>query len=74
MPVSPTKRMVHNTLLNFAGRFRAMLLGLLLTPFLVAKLGVAGYAIWSLVLVITNYLFGMLLIIVPSVTTMASTA
>lgn len=57
MPASLTKRIVRNTLFNFAGRFWAMFLGLLLTPFLVAKLGMTGYALWSLVLVITNYLF-----------------
>lgn len=56
MPASLTKRIVRNTLFNFIGRFWAMFLGLLLTPFLVAKLGMAGYALWSLVLVITNYL------------------
>lgn len=56
MPASLTKRIVRNTLFNFTGRFWAMFLGLLLTPFLVAKLGMAGYALWSLVLVITNYL------------------
>ena len=57
MPASLTKRIVRNTLFNFAGRFWAMFLGLLLTPFLVAKLGTTGYALWSLVLVITHYLF-----------------
>ena len=57
MPASLTQRIVHNTLFNFAGRFWALFLGLLLTPFLVAKLGMTGYALWSLVLVITNYLF-----------------
>jgi O-antigen/teichoic acid export membrane protein len=56
MPASLTKRIVRNTLFNFTGRFWAMFLGLLLTPFLVAKLGMAAYALWSLVLVITNYL------------------
>jgi len=56
MPASLTKRIVRNTLFNFTGRFWAMFLGLLLTPFLVAKLGMSGYALWSLVLVITNYL------------------
>ncbi|MBC8263853.1 MAG: oligosaccharide flippase family protein [Anaerolineales bacterium] len=56
MPASLTKRIVRNTLFNFTGRFWAMFLGLLLTPFIVAKLGMAGYGLWSLVLVITNYL------------------
>ena len=56
MPASLTKRIVRNTLFNFTGRFWAMFLGLLLTPFLVAKLGMADYALWSLVLIITNYL------------------
>jgi len=56
MPVSLTKRIIRNTLFNFTGRFWTMFLGLLLTPFLVAKLGMADYALWSLVLIITNYL------------------
>jgi len=57
MPTSLTKRIVHNTLFNLAGRFWAMFLGLLVAPFLMAKLGMTGYGLWSLVLVITNYLF-----------------
>lgn len=56
MPTSLTKRIVRNTLFNFTGRFWAMFLGLLLTPLLVAKLGMTGYAMWSLVMVITSYL------------------
>jgi len=56
MPASLTKRIVRNTLFNLTGRFWAMFLGLLLTPFLAAKLGMANYARWSLVLIITNYL------------------
>ena len=57
MGTSLTQRIVRNTLFNLAGRFWAMFLGLLLAPFLVAKLGMAGYGLWSLVLLITNYLF-----------------
>ncbi len=56
IPASLAKRIVRNTLFNFTGRLWAMFLGLLLTPFLVAKLGMADYGLWSLVLVITNYL------------------
>lgn len=33
-----------------------MLAGLFLAPFLISKLGMEGYGLWSLVLVITNYL------------------
>jgi len=57
MASSLTQRIVCNTLFNFIGRFWAMFLGLVLAPFFVAKLGIAGYGLWSLILVITNYLF-----------------
>jgi O-antigen/teichoic acid export membrane protein len=56
MPTLLARQITHNTIFNFAGRFWSMILGLLLTPFIVVKLGMTGYALWSLVLVIANSL------------------
>lgn len=54
---SPLQRkIIRNTLFNFVGRFWAMLVGLLLTPYIVSMLGVERYGLWSLIFVITRYL------------------
>jgi O-antigen/teichoic acid export membrane protein len=49
------RRLVHNTLFNLAGRGAGTLLALLLTPYVVARLGPERFGIWSLVALVTGY-------------------
>lgn len=49
-------RLVTNTLHAASGRMAAMLLWLVVTPFVLRDLGPAGYAIWALFYALTGYL------------------
>ncbi len=50
------KKIIRNTAYNSAGRIWQMLVLLLLTPYILHKLGVEVFAVWSLVFVVANYL------------------
>ncbi len=50
------KKIVRNTIFNSIGRIWLMLLSLLLVPYILHKLGVQVFAVWSLVFVVANYL------------------
>ncbi len=50
------KKIIRNTFYNSVGRIWLMLLILLLTPYILHKLGVEVFAVWSLVFVVANYL------------------
>jgi len=52
---SLSHKLIRNTLFNFAGRSGAMVVTLLLTPYVVSKLGVRRFGVWSLILVIASY-------------------
>jgi len=56
---SLSNKLIRNTFFNFVGRSWAMLVTLFLTPYIVSKLGIQRFGVWSLVLVITSY-FGLL--------------
>ncbi len=47
---------MRNTIYNSIGRIWLMLVILLLTPYILHKLGVQVFAVWSLVFVLSNYL------------------
>jgi O-antigen/teichoic acid export membrane protein len=46
-------RLVRNTLVNGLGSLFGILVGLALTPFMIARLGLGSYGIWSLALTLT---------------------
>jgi O-antigen/teichoic acid export membrane protein len=46
-------RLVRNTLINGAGSVAGILVGLVLTPFMIDRLGLTAYGIWSLALTLT---------------------
>lgn len=48
-------KVIRNTAYNTAGRFWSILVGLFLTPYIVSRVGIERYAVWSLVSVITGY-------------------
>lgn len=50
------KKIVRNTIYNSIGRIWLMLVTLLLIPYILHKLGVQVFAVWSLVFVVANYL------------------
>jgi O-antigen/teichoic acid export membrane protein len=50
------KKIIKNTIYNSIGRIWLMLVLLLLTPYILYKLGVEVFAVWSLVFVVANYL------------------
>lgn len=50
------KKIIKNTIYNSIGRIWLMLVILLLTPYILHKLGVQVFAVWSLVFVVANYL------------------
>jgi O-antigen/teichoic acid export membrane protein len=50
------KKIIRNTIYNSAGFICLVLVNLLLTPYILKKLGSQMFAIWSLIFVITNYL------------------
>jgi O-antigen/teichoic acid export membrane protein len=50
------KKIIRNTIYNSIGRIWLMLVTLLLTPYILHKLGVQVFAVWSLVFVVANYL------------------
>lgn len=54
MRVSPAAaKLVRNTLANGAGGVLGMLIGLALTPFMVDRLGLTAYGVWSLALTLS---------------------
>ena len=50
------RKIIRNTVYNSVGRIWQMLILLLLTPYILHKLGVEVFAVWSLVFVVANYL------------------
>jgi O-antigen/teichoic acid export membrane protein len=50
------KKIIKNTIYNSIGRIWLMLVILLLTPYILHKLGVQVFAVWSLVYIVANYL------------------
>ena len=48
-------KLIRNTFFNFVGRSWAMLVTLFLTPYIVSKLGMQRFGVWSLIFVITSY-------------------
>jgi O-antigen/teichoic acid export membrane protein len=46
-------RLVRNTLVNGLGSVVAILVGLVLAPFMISRLGLAAYGVWSLALTLT---------------------
>lgn len=50
------KKIIRNTVYNSIGRIWLMLVALLLTPYILHKLEVQIFAVWSLVFVVANYL------------------
>jgi len=50
------KKIIRNTIYNSAGFISLVLVNLLLTPYILNKLGNQMFAVWSLIFVITNYL------------------
>lgn len=56
--LSISAKIIRNTLFNSIGRFEAMGVAFLLTPYIISRVGVQRFGIWSLVLALTGY-FGM---------------
>lgn len=54
--MSVRETIARNTAFNAAGRFWEALVALILTPYVVAKVGPAGWGLWSIVNVLTSYL------------------
>ncbi len=52
---SVRETVARNTAFNLAGRFWEALVGLLLTPYIVAKIGPSGWGLWAIVNVLTSY-------------------
>ena len=52
---SLSKKVIKNTVYNAAGRLWTILIGLLLTPYMINKLGVERYGVWAIVGVLTGY-------------------
>jgi len=50
------RKIIRNTIYNSIGRIWLMLVALLLTPYILHKLGIQVFAVWSLVFVVANYL------------------
>jgi O-antigen/teichoic acid export membrane protein len=50
------KKIIRNTIYNSAGRIWQIVVLVLLTPYILHKLGVEVFAVWSLVFVVANYL------------------
>lgn len=53
--LSVSRKIVRNTIFNSIGRFWTALAALFLTPYIVSKLGVQIFGVWSLVLVLVDY-------------------
>ncbi len=49
------RKIVDNTLFTVAGRFTSVLVMIVLTPYIVARIGTAGFGVWALVSAITGY-------------------
>ncbi|CAN5170131.1 oligosaccharide flippase family protein [soil metagenome] len=49
------QRLMRNTISNYAGAFFAIIVGFLMTPFLLHHLGVATFGIWMLVSTLAGY-------------------
>ena len=52
---SLSDKLVRNTLYSITGSFWNYLVYILLTPYVISKIGKEGYGIWSLVIVFINY-------------------
>jgi hypothetical protein len=50
------KKIIKNTIFNSVGRIWQILVLVLLTPYILHKLGVEVFAVWSLVYVVANYM------------------
>ncbi len=50
-----SRKIIRNVLFNLIGRLWTMLVSLLLTPYIISKLGVQRFGLWSLTIVITSY-------------------
>ena len=57
--LSVSQKVVRNTIFNTIGRFWQILIGLILTPYIVSHIGMERYGIWAIVGVLTGY-FGLL--------------
>ncbi|OGR80211.1 MAG: hypothetical protein A2X32_06100 [Elusimicrobia bacterium GWC2_64_44] len=55
MSSGASETIIKNTLFNAAGRFWGILISILLTPYILAHVGVERYGIWAIVGVITGY-------------------
>lgn len=51
-----SRKIIRNTVFNFMGRSWAMVVGLLLMPYMISVLGVERFGVWPLVFPITRYL------------------
>lgn len=59
MEQSFSEKIVKNTLFNAAGRFWSIAVGLLLTPYIISRVGLELYGVWAFAGVLTGY-FGLL--------------
>lgn len=57
LPIS--QKVIRNTIFNTIGRFWQILIGLILTPYIVSHIGMERYGIWAIVGVLMGY-FGLL--------------
>lgn len=55
MPQSLSDKLIGNTAWNFAGRAGGIAVGLLLTPYMLYRLGVDGYGVWAVAGVLAGY-------------------
>ncbi|MFH0976231.1 MAG: oligosaccharide flippase family protein [Spirochaetota bacterium] len=52
---SISQKIIRNTKFNIIGRFWTMIVGLLLTPYIISKLGNELFGIWAIISVITGF-------------------
>ncbi len=50
-----TKKILKNTIYNFLGRLWAAIVGILLTPYIVSKLGIERFGVWAIIFAVTGY-------------------
>lgn len=55
MEESLSEKIIKNTLFNAAGRFWTLAVGLLLTPYIISRVGLELYGIWAFAGVLTGY-------------------
>jgi len=53
---SISQKLIRNTIFNSIGRVWTIFVGLLLTPYIISKLGIQRFGVWSLILAMTNCL------------------